>query len=226
VKIAIDGPVGAGKTTVARMLAKKLNMTYIDTGAMYRAVALAVAGRGLDCRDEAAVRGVLGGISLEVSHDAATGAQLIRLDGADVSEAIRAPEISIGASEVSKFRDVRLRMVELQRAIARGSDVVMDGRDIGTYVFPDADIKFFLTASAEMRAARRHAELLAKGAGVSYEECLKDLKYRDENDSKRELAPLRAADDAIVVDTGGMSADEVAGALCGHVAKAREKRRG
>jgi cytidylate kinase len=222
-KIAIDGPVGAGKTTVARLLAQKLHMTYIDTGAMYRAVALAVARRGLDCRDEAAVRGVLGGMSIEVSHDAASGAQLISLNGADVSEAIRSPEISIGASEVSKFRDVRQKLVELQRAIAAGADVVMDGRDIGTHVFPDADLKFFLTASAEMRARRRHSELLAKGGGVSYEDCLKDLKYRDENDSGRELAPLKAADDAIVLDTGAMSAAEVADRLYGCVAaKARE----
>jgi cytidylate kinase len=219
VKIAIDGPGGAGKSTVAKLLAKKMGMTYIDTGAMYRAVALAVIRRGLDFRDEASVVGALDGVRLSISHDAASGAQRVWLNGDDVTGAIRTPEVSIGASEVSKFRDVRLKMVGQQRAIAENADVVMDGRDIGTVVFPDADVKFYLTATEETRARRRYLELSQKGSRASYEECLRDLAYRDENDSKREFAPLKPADDAIEVDTGELSAAEVADALYDYIEK-------
>ncbi|MDR3120741.1 MAG: (d)CMP kinase [Clostridiales bacterium] len=212
-KIAIDGPGGAGKSTVAKRLADELGMTYIDTGAMYRAVALAVHRRGLSTGDADAVRGLLGFIRLGIAHEAATGRQLIYLNGEDVSDAIRTPQISLGASDVSKIPEVRLAMVELQRGIASGADVVMDGRDIGTFVFPDASRKYFLTASPETRARRRFLELTAKGQSVTFEQCLSELLVRDENDSNRAFAPLKAADDALLVETDDMTEDEVVAAL-------------
>ena len=217
-RIAIDGPSGAGKSTAARLLAQRLHATYIDTGAMYRAVALAVMRAGGRADDEAAAGEAVARAEITLAHDAVTGAQRIFLDGEDVSEAIRAHEMSAGASDVSKHAAVRRRMVELQRQAALGADVVMDGRDIGTVVFPDAEHKFYLTAPPEVRARRRHAELAAKGGGVSFEDCLRDLVARDENDSTRALAPLRPAEDAAVIDTGEMTADQVADELCARVA--------
>jgi len=207
-KIAIDGPGGAGKSTIAKMLAKSLGIIYIDTGAMYRTVALYILRRGIRADDEAAVKAELTGINVSVSHNPETGEQAVYLNGEDVTSEIRTPQVSIGASDVSRIKEVRLRMVELQRNIAKGRDVIMDGRDIGTYVFPDADKKYYLTASIEERARRRYLEIKARGGDDSYEECLKDLLYRDENDSTRLFAPLAIADDAILVETDGMTALE------------------
>ena len=209
-KIAIDGPSGAGKSTVAKLLAKNLGMTYIDTGAMYRAVALGVLSRGIKTGDAEAVIGELERLSINIEHDGVSGDQHIFLNGEDVTDRIRSPRISMGASDVSRVPEVRLRLVELQRKIAAGRDVIMDGRDIGTYVFPDADIKYFLTASAGERARRRYLELRAKGECVAYRDCLYDLIIRDENDKNRSFAPLAAANDAILVYSDGMTALEVA----------------
>jgi cytidylate kinase len=185
-------------------------MTYIDTGAMYRAVALGVIKRGIRADAEEAIKAELNSMTVSVEHDATSGEQIIYLNGEDVTSKIRTPEISIGASDVSRIPEVRLRMVELQRKIAEDRDVIMDGRDIGTYVFPNANKKYYLTAASDERARRRYAELKTKGGCVTYEECLADLRYRDENDSNRDFAPLAMADDAIYVETDNMTAQQVA----------------
>jgi len=215
--IAIDGPGSAGKSTVARMLAGDLGFLYIDTGAMYRAVALAVIRRGIGTDDEGAVAAALDQIAVSIDHDPATGEQIVYLGVEDVSALIRSPEMSIGASDVSRIPAVRLRLVDLQRKIAEGRDVILDGRDIGTFVFPNAEKKFFLTASAETRAERRWLELRAKGEDVSYDECLRDLNYRDHNDSARAFAPLAMAEDALCVKTDGMTAREAADLIRSHI---------
>ena len=209
-KIAIDGPGGAGKSTVAKLLAKKLEMTYIDTGAMYRAVALAIISRNIRTDDADAVTAELSRIDVRIGHNSISGEQEVYLNGEDVTSQIRTPQISIGASDVSRAPAVRLRMVELQRLMALERDVIMDGRDIGTFVFPDAEKKFFLTASAGERARRRYLELRAKGGCTQYDKCLADLILRDENDRSRALAPLKAADDAVCILTDRMTAREVA----------------
>jgi len=209
-KIAIDGPGSAGKSTVAKLVAKKLGITYIDTGAMYRAVALAVLRLGIPTGDEAAVLSTLDGLILRISHDTGTGDQHIYLSDEDVTPLIRAPQVSIGASDVSRIPGVRIKLVEQQRRYAEEHPVIMDGRDIGTYVFPDADKKYFLTASAGERARRRYLELRAKGEGSTYAECLAGLMYRDENDSTRAFAPLSVADDALYIESDNMIAREVA----------------
>ncbi|MCL2163970.1 MAG: (d)CMP kinase [Oscillospiraceae bacterium] len=206
-RIAIDGPGGAGKSTAAKLLAEKLKLTYIDTGAMYRAVALKVLRTGFRTDDEGEVLEVLSGLSLKVTYQ--DGEQNVLIDGENVTGMIRTPEVAKGASDVSAFKGVRLRLVELQREIASGSDVVMDGRDIGTFVFPDAEFKFYLTATEEERARRRYNELKAGLPGLTLEKCLSDLRYRDENDSNREFAPLKKADDAILIDTTDMPPDRV-----------------
>ena len=209
-KIAIDGPGGAGKSTAAKLLAKGLGMTYIDTGAMYRAVALAADMKGIAASDDGAVIGLLNDIDIGVSHDPVTGEQLISLDGRDVGGLIRTPRISAGASDVSRIPGVRIKLVELQRRIAAGRDVIMDGRDIGTYVFPDAEKKYFLTAAPETRAMRRFLELRGKGVDTTFEQCLSELRARDLNDSTRAFAPLAVAQGALVVETDDMEAAEVA----------------
>ena len=208
-KIAIDGPGGAGKSTVAKLLAKSLGMTYIDTGAMYRAVAFGIISRGILISDEAAVIAELSRMKVDIGHDSGSGEQYVRLDGEDVMSKIRTPLISLGASDVSRIPEVRLRMVELQRKIAENRDVVMDGRDIGTFVFPGAEKKYYLTASAGERARRRYLELRSKGDNPVYDECLSDLIKRDENDRSRAFAPLAIADGAIIVETDYMTAPEV-----------------
>lgn len=212
--IAIDGPGAAGKSTIAKLLARSLGYVYIDTGAMYRAVALAVLRRGIDIGDAGAVTAALADIEIGLAHDAETGEQRITLGGEDVTGLLRAPRISVGASDVSRIPAVRLRMAELQRKIAKSRDVVMDGRDIGTFVFPDADKKFYLTSSATERARRRYLELRAGGVCATYEKCLADLTYRDENDSARSFAPLAVARDAVYIETdSSTTAREVAGFL-------------
>ncbi len=208
INIAIDGPAGAGKSTVAKAISKELGIIYLDTGAMYRAVALKAIQSGIDTRDQEAVEAMVEDIDIRIEYR--DSEQRIFLDGTDVTGSIRTPEVSVGASNVAVIPAVRKKMVELQRKIARENDVVMDGRDIGTYVLPDASYKFFLTASLDERAKRRFNEMRANGmAGVSLEEVRKDIEYRDRNDSSRSFAPLSKAPDALEIDTTGISPEEV-----------------
>lgn len=207
--IAIDGPAGAGKSTIAKMIAGEKNLLYLDTGAMYRACALKAIRSGISCKDEAKVKEMLAGTAISISFDQ-NRCQWIYLDGENVSHLIRTPEVSTGASDISAIPAVRLQMVEIQRDIAKDCDVIMDGRDIGTFVLPDAGVKIFLTASVEERAKRRLLEFQQKGRNdVTYEEVKKEMEYRDYNDSHRELAPLKKAEDAIEIDTTAKSIEEV-----------------
>lgn len=204
--IALDGPAGSGKTTAAKNLAKQLNILYLDTGAMYRACALECVRRKIDLSDEDSVKQVMENIDLKIEY--AEGRQITLLDGADVSEEIRRPEISQLASKVSAFGCVRRKMVEMQRRIAATMSCVMDGRDIGTNVLPNTEHKFYVTASVEVRAKRRFDEDRAKGYNVSYDNIVKEIRERDRRDSEREIAPLRCAEDAVVVDTSSMTPEE------------------
>lgn len=206
--IAIDGPAGAGKSTIAKKVSAELGFIYLDTGAMYRTVALKAIQNGVDTESEEDLTGIVNAINITISHDDNT--QKIFLDGRDVSEDIRTAEVSVGASKVAVFQAVRLKMVELQRKIAAEEDVVMDGRDIGSYVLPNANLKVFLTASVDERARRRFDELVLKGQKVNFEEVRDDMIYRDNNDSKRAFAPLVKVPDAIEIDSTSMTIDEVA----------------
>ncbi|MBQ5350151.1 MAG: (d)CMP kinase [Oscillospiraceae bacterium] len=205
--VAIDGPSGAGKSTIARRVSEEFGFIYVDTGAIYRTVGLAAALRKLDPKDKAAVVAMLPEISIRLAYGE-DGLQHMYLDGEDVTSRIRTPEISLYASGVSAHPEVRAYLMEMQRSLARENDVVMDGRDIGTVVLPDAGLKIFLTASPEARARRRCSELVAKGQDVQYEDVLRDLKLRDENDSTRAAAPLKAAEDALLLDTTEMDFEE------------------
>jgi cytidylate kinase len=208
--VAIDGPGGAGKSTVARRLARELGFTYLNTGAMYRALALAVSEAGLQPDDpklEERIAPILKSLKIEFDGDR------VLLNGRDVSPAIARPDISDLASTYSTLASVRARMREIQRAIGEQGGVVMEGRDIGTAVFPDAEFKCFLDADPEVRAARRYAELAAQGAPTNRAEVLSELMERDHRDRARELAPLRRADDAVVIDTSKMSINQVVSAL-------------
>lgn len=217
--LAIDGPAGAGKSTVARLAAERLGFTYVDTGAMYRAVALACQRAGVSWDDgEAAARVARSSELCFMRHG--EGEPALHLDGEDVSREIRRPEMGEGASRVSVHPGVRERLVELQRALGRGGGVVMEGRDIQTHVFPDAEVKVFLTASAEERARRRVEQLTLKGLPCPpIEEVLEGIRVRDARDAGREAAPLAAAPDATLVDTDGLSIEQVVDRL---VALARE----
>ncbi len=209
--IAIDGPAGAGKSTIAKLLAAKLGILYLDTGAMYRAVGLKALNTGVDISDAAAVEKMLADTKIDVTQE--NGVQHVYLDGNDVSTAIRENAVSKAASDISAVPCVRYKMVELQREIASRCDTVLDGRDIGTFVLPNAEYKIFLTASAEERAKRRYAELKAKGSTLTFEQIKDDIVKRDYNDSHRTLAPLKKADDATEVDTTAMSIDDVVGRI-------------
>lgn len=217
--IAIDGPSGAGKSSLARRLAHELGYIYVDTGAIYRCVGLAAHRRGLDSKDETVIKPMLPGISIEMRYNE-EGEQRMLLDGEDVSAEIRLPEISICASNVAAMPSVRAYLLEMQRRMARTHNVIMDGRDIGTVVLPDAELKIFLTASAAARAERRMLELQAKGVNADYDEVLRDIEYRDKQDSSRAAAPLRAAEGAVRVDTSDIDFEQSAALLRGIV---REK---
>ena len=223
INIAIDGPSGAGKSTLARLIAKKMGYVYIDTGAMYRAAALKMINLGIDVKNDAdEVIKAISDTDIEISH--IDDGQHIFLDKKDVTSLIRTPDVSMGASAVATIKEVRLKLVEMQRKIAQKCNCIMDGRDIGTYVLPDADIKIFLTASAEERAKRRYAELLEKGENVSYDEVLADMIKRDKNDSERTFAPLKAASDSIKVDTSKINLDESVRLIEGIILDRMEKK--
>ena len=200
--VAIDGPSGAGKSTLARAVAKELGFRYVDTGAIYRTVGCAAKRKGLDPADTAAVEALLGEIQVEMTYDE-EGLQHMALNGEDVTQEIRLPEISLYASRVSAIPAVREFLLEMQREMARKYDVIMDGRDIGTVVLPQADVKIFLTASPEDRARRRYLELQQRGTPQDYDQLLAEIQERDYNDSHRSSAPLRPAADAILLDTTG-----------------------
>lgn len=206
-QIAIDGPAGAGKSTIAKKLARTLGWIYVDTGAMYRAVALFCIRGGIDIRDEAAIVNALPGIDIDIIYND-EGQQVI-LNGENVNGFIRTEEVSAITSAVSAYGPVRAKVDEISRSIAARNSVVMDGRDIGTTVLPDATTKIFLTASVEERANRRYKEYIEKGIEADLEEIKADIEKRDENDRNREISPLRQADDAVLVDSSFMSIDEV-----------------
>ena len=205
--IAIDGPSGAGKSTIARLLAKRLGYLQIDTGAMYRAVALLVSQAGIDPDDAAAVERLCN--SADIRLDCSNCSQKVFANGRDVTELIRTPEMSLMTSRISALKPVRESMMVLQRRMGRDGGVVLEGRDIGTAVFPDAELKFFLFASPEERGKRRFAELVGNGERVTLEETIEAVCRRDRQDSQRDLAPLRQAEDAIPVDSSLISIDEV-----------------
>jgi len=213
--IAIDGPAGAGKSTIAKRLSGELGFLYLDTGAMYRAVALAMLDKNVPADNESEVAKVLETADIDIRYE--NGKQKVFLGGEDVSERIREHSVSKAASDFSALPCVRLKMVELQREIAGKTDTILDGRDIGTYVLPKAEIKFFLTASVEERARRRYAEHKEKGADCTLDGIRKDIETRDYNDSHRAFAPLKKADDAVEIDTTGMSIDEVTKFMLGIV---------
>ena len=205
-KVAIDGPAGAGKSTIAKACAKELGFIYVDTGALYRAVALNALRNGV-LNDEKGIVEMLKETTVELKFDEAN-TQRVFLNGKDVSDLIRTPEISMGASNVSKIPQVREFLLELQRSIARENNVIMDGRDIATVVLPNANVKIFLSASAECRAERRYKELIEKGEKVTYEEVLADVNARDYQDSHREIAPLKPTKDSVMTDTTSLSLAE------------------
>ena len=217
ISIAIDGPSGAGKSTLARRLAQQNGWLYVDTGAMYRTIGLFAVRAGVDMRSEQAVAALLPQLSLDLRY--VDGAQHMFLNDEDVSGLIRTEQVSMAASLVSAHPAVRACLLETQRAFARENSVVMDGRDIGTVVLPDARVKIFLTASAGERARRRFDELTARGDAVEYEEVLADVKRRDDHDPNRAAAPLRAAADAVTVDTTGLTLEEAFSLLCETVQK-------
>lgn len=200
--IAIDGPAGAGKSSIAKEIAKKIGCIYIDTGAMYRAIGVTILKRGIDLADSENIELTLNDINLAV--ELIEDIQHIFINGEDVNGQIRTPEASMAASAVAVIPSVRLKLVEIQRKIAENNSVVMDGRDIGTFVLPNADIKLFLTASVEERAQRRYRELLEKGEKCTLDEVITDMKQRDKQDTEREFAPLKRAADSISVDTTGL----------------------
>lgn len=206
VNIAIDGPAGAGKSTISRLLAGNLGYVYADTGALYRTVGLFALKSGADTADEQGVIKLLPKISLELKFEG--GAQHVYLNGEDVSSLIRSPEVSMAASKVSSYQGVRSFLLGLQKDIAFKNNVVMDGRDIGTVVLPHAKIKIFLTASPEDRARRRYEEMLQRGEKAEYSKVLADIIKRDSADSGREIAPLKPADDAIIIDTTGFELEK------------------
>lgn len=213
IAVAIDGPAGAGKSTIAKAAAKQLGFLYVDTGALYRATGLKFSRLGFDTSLDCDLEEILS--KTEVNFGYIEGVQHVFLDGEDVSEDIRTPEASMMASAVSAKPAVRAYLLEMQRKIARENNVIMDGRDIGTVVLPNAQIKIFLTASAAVRAERRYKELIEKGEQVTYDEVLKDIEKRDYNDSHREIAPLKPAEDSVYVDTSDKALDESVALLIG-----------
>lgn len=211
INIAIDGPAGAGKSTIAKALAKSRNMVYVDTGAMYRAIGLYCTRKGINGEDEAAITGELDNINVSLAYE--KGEQVVYLNGENVNGLIRTPEAGVMASAVSVYSQVRAKMVELQQALAEKTSVVMDGRDIGTVVLPNAEVKIYLTASSAVRAKRRFDELVEKGIECDLAQLQKEIEERDYRDMNREVSPLRQAEDAVLLDTSQMNIEEVVAAM-------------
>lgn len=207
INIAIDGPAGAGKSTIAKLIAKEKGFIYLDTGAMYRALAVYALKNGVDPLDEKSVDKLIVGVNMDIKY--IDGVQHIIVCGEDVTSKIRENHVSKAASDISAHPSVRIKLVELQREFAKNHDVVLDGRDIGTFVLPDTPYKFYLTASEEVRAMRRVKDLAERGQTVEFNTVLEEIKQRDYNDSHRQFAPLRQADDAVFIDSSDMSIEEV-----------------
>ncbi len=222
-RIAIDGPAGAGKSTVARTVAKKLGFIYLDTGAMYRAITLAALRRNEDLHDDELLEKLTLSVKLDIKNEEGGGENVIFLDGEDVSQAIRSPQVSRNVSYVASSPRVRRIMAGLQRRFGSRGRVVMDGRDIGTHVMPDAEYKFFLTASLQERARRRMTELAAKGESIPLPSMMEEIAARDKIDSERECAPLRAAVDAIHIDTTELTIDQVIEAVIERVRQSEQE---
>lgn len=215
INIAIDGPAGAGKSTIARRAASELGFIYVDTGALYRSIAYYCISRGIDVKDKSAVVSLLPEITPELKF--LDKVQHVFVNGTDVSDKIRTPEVSMGASAVSAYPEVRAFLFDLQRRIAAENNVIMDGRDIGTVVLPHAQLKIFLTASPEARADRRYAELKNKENAPSYEQVLADIIKRDKDDSEREISPLRQAENAVLCDTTSLTLEESISTVIGMI---------
>lgn len=218
--VAIDGPSGAGKSSLARRCAAELGFLYVDTGAIYRTVGLAALRRGLNTKNEAEIAAILPELEIRMGYQ--DGEQRMFLNGEDVSREIRMPEVSMAASDVSAHGAVRSYLLEMQRKLARENCVIMDGRDIGTVVLPDAKLKIYLTASPEARAERRRKELAAKGVETSFEQVLEDIRQRDWQDMNRQVAPLRRAEDAVLVDTTEIDFEGSFRLLCGLIRERME----
>ena len=215
INIAIDGPAGAGKSTVAKAVAKRFGYIYVDTGALYRSIGVNALKHGVETTDKEKVIALLPQTNVELKY--INGVQRVFLNGEDVSEEIRFPEASMAASNVSAIPEVRAFLLDLQQEMANQHNVVMDGRDIGTVILPNAQYKFFLTASAEVRADRRYKELKEKGIDVDYNALLEEIKQRDYNDSHRETAPLKQADDAILIDSSYLTLEESIDAIASRI---------
>ncbi|MGN0407579.1 MAG: (d)CMP kinase [Bacteroides sp.] len=209
--IAIDGPAGAGKSTIAKRVAKELGFIYVDTGAMYRAMAIYFMGKSIEPSDEAAIENAVDGVDIRIEYE--DGVQQVILNGENVTSKLRDEAVGRMASATSKYACVRTKLLELQRGLAKTSDVIMDGRDIGTTVLPDAQTKIYLTASSDARAKRRYDELVLKGEKADFEEIKADIEKRDYQDMNREISPLKQADDAALLDTSEMNIDEVVEAV-------------
>ncbi len=204
--VALDGPGGAGKSSIAKQVAKTKGIVYVDTGAMYRAIALYMMKHNIDIKDQAAVVNRLSGVEIRLEYR--DGTQCIILNGEDVSTAIRTSDVSMAASVTSAYKEVRAFLMDTQRNVAKTTSVIMDGRDIGTVVLPDAQVKIFLSADSKIRARRRHKELLEKGDTITFEEVLADIEKRDWQDINRKEAPLRQAEDAVLLDTSYLDFDQ------------------
>ena len=217
IRIALDGPSASGKSSVAKCIAKKLGIVYVDTGALYRTVGYYVRSKNVDPHDESGVSALLPGINIEVKYEG--GVQCVYLNGENLGDKIREPEISMYASAVSAIPSVRAFLLETQKSIARVNSVIMDGRDIGTVILPEADVKVFMTASNEARAERRHKELLAKGIDAKYEDVLAEMIERDKNDSSRAVAPALPAPDAVIFNNSGYGFEESVDFILGLIEK-------
>lgn len=225
ISIAIDGPSGAGKSTISRKAAEIFGFIYVDTGAIYRTIGLASKIRGVSLDDKAAVMEMLPKLNIELKYNE-SGEQHMYLDGKDVSRDIRLPEVSMLASKVSAIPEVRAFLVDMQRDMAKKYDVIMDGRDIGTVILPDADLKIFLTADVNDRAQRRYEELRTKGMLKPFDEVLAEMKQRDEQDTLRAAAPLKAAEDAVMLDTSGNTLEQSVAEVCRLIADRTGRRFG